>query len=49
MTRSVARPSYLGVLWAGNWVALLLATVFFFDCLKISSVKDVSTARNRRS
>ena len=50
MTWSVARPPYLGALSAGNLsMTLLLATVFFFDYLKISSAKDVSTALNRQS
>ena len=29
--------------------ALLLAAAFFFDCMKISSAKDVSSALNRQS
>ena len=50
MTQCLSRPSYLAC--CGREIstdALLLATAFFVDCLKISSAKDVSTARNRQS
>ena len=49
MTRSVARPSNLGVLWAEIFnEALLLTTAFFVHYLRIFRAEDVSTARNRR-
>ena len=49
MTRSVARPSNLGALWAEIFTeALLLATAFFVYYLKIFLAKDVYTPRNRR-
>ena len=37
-------PSYLGVLLMGSFYGgpLLLAAAFFFDCMKMSSAKDVS-------
>ena len=44
-TQSVAMPSYLGALSAGT----ALADAFFFDCMKMSSAKDISSALNRRS
>ena len=50
MTPSVAMPSHFGALSAGNFMAaLLLAAAFFSHCMKMSSVKDVSSALNRRT
>ena len=49
MTQSVARPSNVGALWAGNlYQALMLATDFFVHYLRIFRAKDMSAARNRR-
>ena len=39
MTRSVAMPSYLGMLSLGIFTATLLLA----DCMKISSAKNVSS------
>ena len=50
MTQSVARPSYLVRCQREIFTAaLLLAAAFFFDCMKMSSAKDVSSTLNRRS
>ena len=51
MTRSVAMPSYLGTLLAGNLYHgfTVQATAVFFNCMKISSAEDLSSALNRRS
>ena len=49
MTRSVARPSNVGVLWEGNlYRGFTVATDFLVHYLRIFRAKDISTARSRR-
>ena len=49
MTQSVARPSHLGALWAGNlFRCFTVGNCFLRSLLEDFCAKDISAARNRQ-